>query len=199
MDIAWWAMTRKWPAELNPRLTSGKKALPHLHSQGEIEFTFTSKVKTERYVSAFSRPDQAWTGRPGRPANPGLVLYATAEGGFAVWDPARNYWRTTAQGVDVQDRRAAYIFSPQEVWDGLNSDDGVPIANGLIRDWAGWQRENGRAFGHLHWVLSTLSSGDPRRRDRLARWTLRDRGRGQLYVLGELAETGITSPKLRLC
>ena len=28
LDIAWWAMTRKWPAELNARLTSGKVALP---------------------------------------------------------------------------------------------------------------------------------------------------------------------------
>ena len=28
LDIAWWAMTRKWPAEINPKLTAGKKALP---------------------------------------------------------------------------------------------------------------------------------------------------------------------------
>jgi hypothetical protein len=159
LDIAWWVMTRKWPAEINPHLTSGKKALPHPNSEGEIDFTFTSKVKTEQYRSTFNRRDQAWTGRSGRPANPGLVLYATAEGGFAVWDPARNYWKTQ-QGVDVQDRRPAYVFGPQEVWDGLVGDDGVPVANGLIRDWASWQREDGRAFEHFRWVLNALSAGD---------------------------------------
>ncbi len=39
-------------------------------------------------------------GGAGRPENPGLVLYAMAHGGFAVWDPARNY-RRTQNGVDI--------------------------------------------------------------------------------------------------
>ena len=26
LDIAWWALTRRWPAEINPKLTAGKKA-----------------------------------------------------------------------------------------------------------------------------------------------------------------------------
>ncbi|MBK8578270.1 MAG: AAA family ATPase [Candidatus Accumulibacter sp.] len=34
LDIAWWAMTRKWPAEINPRLTSGRKALPQPAGKG---------------------------------------------------------------------------------------------------------------------------------------------------------------------
>ena len=28
LDIAWWSMTCKWPAELNPKLTAGQVALP---------------------------------------------------------------------------------------------------------------------------------------------------------------------------
>ena len=28
LDVAWWALTRRWPAEINPKLTAGKKALP---------------------------------------------------------------------------------------------------------------------------------------------------------------------------
>ncbi len=28
LDVAWWAMTRKWPAEINPLLTAGQKAIP---------------------------------------------------------------------------------------------------------------------------------------------------------------------------
>lgn len=29
LDIAWWAMMGKWPAEVNPRLTFGRIALPN--------------------------------------------------------------------------------------------------------------------------------------------------------------------------
>ena len=156
MDIAWWSMTRKWPTEVNPKLTSGKKALPRGEGEAKIGFSFTGKTKPVNYVSTYARRDEAWTGQQGRPANPGLVFYAMADGGFAVWDPARNYWRTQG-GVDVQDRPAAYVFSPAEVWDGLPGNEANWLCNGLIRDWAGWQKENGTAFRHLCAVLDVLS------------------------------------------
>ena len=156
MDIAWWAMTKKWPAEANPKLTSGKKALPRGDDVATIDFSFTGKSKPVKYLSSYARLEHAWTGKQGRPANPGLVFYAMADGGFAVWDPARNYWRTQG-GVDVQDRPAAYVFSPAEVWDGLLATEGNWLCNGLIRDWASWQKENGAAFKHLCAVLEVLS------------------------------------------
>lgn len=156
LDIAWWALTRKWPAEINTRLSAGKKALPTAPGDATIGFTFTSKSKDEIYESSYLRKEQAWTGRPGRPANPGLVLYAMTDGSFAVWDPARNYWRMQ-NGVDVQERRPAYVFSPTEVWDGMMDAEGAWLCNGLIRDWAGWQKENGKPFAYLKDVLTVLS------------------------------------------
>lgn len=156
LDIVWRALTRKWPAELNPRLTSGYIARPQPQQKGHIYFAFTGKAKEEQYTSTF-RPDlQAWTGRAGRPANPGLVLYAMSDGSFAVWDPARNYW-ITRKGMDTQERQPAYVFSPVEVWDGLRGDDGGWLSNGLIRDWASWQKERGKPFQQLKTVLSVLS------------------------------------------
>ncbi len=159
LDIAWWALTRKWPADINPNLTAGKKALPASSGKASISFYFTGKSKRERYESTFIRKEQAWTGRPGRPANPGLVLYAMADGSFAVWDPARNYWRTQG-GIDVQDRPPAYVFAPNQVWDGLVSDEGKWLCNGLIRDWASWQKENGRSFKNLCSVLKALAPSE---------------------------------------
>jgi predicted ATPase len=159
LDIAWWAMTRKWPADINPGLTAGKKALPAFPGEASISFSFTGKSQKERYVSTFIRSEQAWTGRPGRPANPGLVLYAMSDGSFAVWDPARNYWRTQ-EGVDIQDRPPAYVFSPNQVWDGLPGDNGKWLCNGLISDWAGWQKEKGRPYKNLLSVLKVLAPGD---------------------------------------
>jgi hypothetical protein len=162
LDIAWWAMTRKWPSEINPRLTSGKKALPAGDKPSKIGFSFTGKSRTEDYVSSYLPREEAWTGRQGRPANPGLVFYAMADGSFAVWDPARNYWRTQ-DGVDVQDRIPAYVFSPSEVWDGLIGKDGKPLCLGLVMDWAGWQKENSSAFESLQAVLKAMSPSDKER------------------------------------
>lgn len=156
LDIAWWALTRKWPAEVNPKLTAGKKALPAGPDEATIGFSFTSKSKDEAYQSSYMRREQAWTGRSGRPANPGFVLYAMSDGSFAVWDPARNYWRTQ-DGMDVQDRPPAYVFSPKEVWDGLPGQEDTWLCNGLVRDWAGWQKENGVPFKNLIEVLDVLS------------------------------------------
>jgi len=96
---------------------------------------------------------ERWSISKGRPANPGLVFYAMADGSFAVWDPARNYWKS----IESKERPPAYIFSPKEVWDGLQREDGSWLCNGLIRDWASWQKENGRAFNHLISVLDGLS------------------------------------------
>ena len=90
LDIAWWALTRRWPAEVNQHLTAGLMAQPQPQSNGKaaIAFSFSAKSKpTEEYQSTFDRQAQAWTGRAGRPANPGLVLYAQVDGSFAVWDP----------------------------------------------------------------------------------------------------------------
>ena len=81
-----------------------------------------------------------------------------ADGSFAVWDPARNYWKS--KGEDGNARPAAYVFSPTEVWDGLQREDGTWLCNGLIRDWAGWQKEKGTAFSYLESVLEALSSPD---------------------------------------
>ena len=85
-----------------------------------------------------------------------MVIYAQADGGFSVWDPARNYWKEKDTGKP--DRPPAFRFKPEEVWDGLPRDSPEKLCNGLILDWASWQRENGDAYGQLTRVLRTLSS-----------------------------------------
>jgi hypothetical protein len=111
------------------------------------------------YESTYVARDQAWGGRAGRPWNPGLVLYAHADGGFAVWDPARNYWKRSGD-VDVQERVPGYVFAPADVWDGLTADlGGKPtiICNGLLADWASWIRERGDTANRMLEVLERLS------------------------------------------
>jgi hypothetical protein len=160
LDIAWWAMTRRWPHALNKALVSGYVARPDSAKDGSIEFAVEGKTgRSVRYTSKFSARDESWTGRAGRPHNPGLVLYAMADGGFAVWDPARNYWKKVG-GQDVQDRVPAYVFGPRDVWDGLRDHERGQLCNGLLSDWAGWQKEGGAPFKQLCQVLAKLSESE---------------------------------------
>lgn len=155
LDIAWWALTGKWPAEVNSRLTSGRIALPNDKKQDaviDLEVLAVSGGKTGS--RKFDRSSQNWQRSQGRPIKSGLVFYAMSDGSFAVWDPERNYWRDKEDPAGRQD---AYVFTPKEVWDGLQGSDGNWLCNGLIRDWAGWQKENGRAFQSLQAVLRQLS------------------------------------------
>jgi AAA domain, putative AbiEii toxin, Type IV TA system len=181
LDVAWWALTRRWPQDLNPNLTSGYAARPtDLGEKASIKFGVEAKSVTFEYESSYLPKEQAWLGRPGRPGNPGLVIYALADGGFAVWDPARNYWRTKGN-VDVQERVPAYVFSSKEVWDGLRiSIDEKPtqVSNGLIADWASWIREGREDAKRMASVLAQLAPavGDDSLRpgDRFERLSLDD-------------------------
>ncbi|MBM7865676.1 AAA family ATPase [Heliobacterium gestii] len=155
LDIAWWTLTRKWPAEVNPKLTTGQMARPRNGEEASIAFSLTGKAKRQAYSSAFNRYQQAWTIPVGRPVNPGLVIYAQVDGSFSVWDPARNYWRKKSM-TEGPERPHAYVFSPREVWDGLPGERGM-LCNGLINDWSGWQKERGESFRLLSAVLDALS------------------------------------------
>lgn len=156
LDIAWWAMTRNWPAIVNPELTSGKIAIPTVkRREAEIDFSFSAVSKTMEIKSSFDPRAENWKVKQGRPANPGFVFYVLSDGSFAVWDPARNYWKPKSE--EGKERPPAYVFSPKQVWDGLQRVDGTWPCNGLIRDWASWQKEKGRAFDSLTAVLDVLS------------------------------------------
>lgn len=158
LDVAWWALTRRWPREVNPRLTSGYRAEPRDPKQpARITFTVDAVTGPKTYTSAYVPRDEAWEGRAGRPLNPGLVVYAHSDGAFSVWDPARNYWRTR-EGVDVQERRPAYVFSPHEVWHGLPPDAAGNVgSNGLLADLSRWQTEQGEQSNLMRLVLAGLS------------------------------------------
>lgn len=162
LDLAWWALTRRWPREVNRRMTSGFPARPRDPKKpSKIQFSVLGRGGLSEYSAEFDRDGQAWRGPPGRPAMPGLILYAHADGSFSVWDPARNHWRQQA-GADVQERRPAYVFTDEEVWDGLRDVvDGrqVPVCNGLLYDWSSWIRADDENARTMATTLRTLSPG----------------------------------------
>ena len=141
LDVVWWALTRRWPAEVNTRMTSGYPARPHdPETVATISFSVCGRTGSAPWAASFSRRDQYWLGLPGRPTLPGIVVYAHADGSLSVWDPARNYWSEPGDPI-LKERRPAYVFTEAEVWDGLvDTVDGrlVPVCNGLLNDWSKW-------------------------------------------------------------
>lgn len=153
LDIAWWALTRTW-ARMPASPHRGEETKP------SIAYRYSTTTGSHRYKSQFQREEQLWPIKPGRPPIPGMVIYAQVDGGFSSWDPARNYWRNStsaAKGADRRGRPPAFLFSVDEVWDGLPRDEAKKVCNGLIHDWAAWQREQGEAFDQLTRVLRRLS------------------------------------------
>jgi hypothetical protein len=155
LDVAWWALTRTWAGPIAQPLNGGVAA---------IDYSVTGKAGRPHAVSSkYRREDGSWTLPQSRPVMPGIVVYIRIDGGFSVWDPARNYWRTDPE------RPAAYHFQSQEVWEGLDVN-GKRVCEGLERDWVNWQEGRKPQFQALETVLRILSprsepmqAGPPRR------------------------------------
>jgi hypothetical protein len=159
LDIAWWALTRTWArAPATPPRRGWKTPEGTARGTSSIGYGFrmgSGKIFENEVI--YDRVDQNWPLRPGRPPIPGMVIYAQADGGLSAWDPARNYWKNKGKDSDTSERPSAFLFKPEEVWDGLPVDSPRKLCNGLILDWANWQRENGEAFSQLTRVLRALS------------------------------------------
>jgi hypothetical protein len=195
LDVAWWVLTQTWAREMIVPLAASRV---HIKTNGFGASTFnsvpfnsatksaavrkatiesgyrTASRKLAETSSTFSRKQQHWSPQK-RPARvPGLVIYAHVDGGFSVWDPARNQRETN--GFAKATSPLSYCFRPQEVWDGLPAGQSKKTCNGLIADWASWQRENGAPFAQLTSALGSLSPSpdEPLTPGRLARIDLND-------------------------
>ncbi|MFO7563944.1 MAG: AAA family ATPase [Enhygromyxa sp.] len=160
LDVAWWALTGAW---------AEKPAMPRRHrgATPTIDVAFGGIGRAHRFH--FRR--QAWlVSRAGASdidesitngleilgePESGLVLYARVDGGVCVFDSARN------QRGDQRESGAPleppYLFSREAIWDGLPLDSPKKRCNGLIADWANWQRERGEAFSQFVRVLEGLA------------------------------------------
>ena len=142
LDLAWWALTRTW---------AGAVALPMPGKKATIEYAVKGKSASAKVAtSTFRRDEGAWPLVAARPTMPGIVVYIRIDGGFSVWDPARNYWRTDPG------RPAAYHFNATDVWSGLDIN-GQRVCEGLERDWVSWQEGRKPQFQALEEVLRVMS------------------------------------------
>ena len=142
LDLAWWALTRTW---------AGTVAMPMMAKKSSIEYSVKGKASSAKKIeSVFNRADGSWPLPAARPTMPGIIIYIRIDGGFSVWDPARNYWRKDPS------RPAAYHFKADEVWSGLDVN-GQRVCEGLERDWVSWQEGRKPQFEVLESVLRVMS------------------------------------------
>jgi AAA domain, putative AbiEii toxin, Type IV TA system len=140
LDVAWFALTGTWRDVVRPQSPQGKPAI------------IKSKVadQTTTQESVFNPREQTWSRRSSRTWD--LVVGIQIDGGFSLWDPMR----TDAKMNAIMGRDMGFVFSKNEIWDGLRSDNRI-ISNGLIQDWANWQREDNDAYKQLKAALLKLS------------------------------------------
>lgn len=152
LEVAWFVSTLTWTGD-PARPVRGPGVQPRIQarcSHDAMAGTFL-----------FHHPTQQWRLVEDLSSEPSMVIYAQIDGGFSVWDPARNYWPFDARSGHQEETRdysppGLYQFQPGQVWEGLRSD-GKVLCNGLIHDWAFWQARNSEAFQQLRDVLATLS------------------------------------------
>lgn len=134
LDVAWWALTGKW---------SDQAAYPQQFEDAQPEIALTVDDSDETYSFSFS--DLRWESpKLSLRKLQDIVIYARADGGFSVVDPARKPALT-------------YHFTPDKLWNGLRSG-GKVLCNGLIQDWVSWQRQpDPTIFEHLTQIIHQLS------------------------------------------
>jgi hypothetical protein len=177
LDACWYALTRTWPdgKQFYPLPEAPKKPTP------TIDYAIIGQNGREaKNTAEYQYRGQSWMRKQARQSSPGLVIYARIDGGFSVWDPARNYrhddenedayrarrmmdirnYRPDDENENGRERPPAYQFTKDQVWDGLEEGEGkekVIICNGLLRDVESWRARSNGSFALLGGVLEGLS------------------------------------------
>jgi hypothetical protein len=142
LDMAWYAMTRTW--------AEGRMVLPNVGARGRTSIEAEFRGANGRPATVFAeyeRLDQRWRWPAGRPFKPGLVVYARIDGGFSIWDPARDYFRAEDRGKKTKPLR----LTRSEVWEGQG------LCLGLLLDWETWRLSDNGAWKLFREVLDVLS------------------------------------------
>jgi AAA domain, putative AbiEii toxin, Type IV TA system len=161
LEVGWWGLTGNFLVEIKPN-TVKKNAV------GEIKAVANEQHVYKSVSYNFSK--QNWQGLetfiPQQEKS--IVIFVGVDGKIGVFDPHRDI------RADMLEPFVTSLES-QQVWDGLEQNRKI-ISNGLIRDWATWQLENGDAFKQFKAALNTLSphKGEKLEPGKLTRVSLND-------------------------
>ncbi len=147
LDLAWWAITGNWAdTPVMPSTLGGQSGDPTAIFRFEGNSPNTYRTTTMK----FDHEKRVWQAMSGCSPVNAVCVYATSDGGFAV------FCGPNAPAMQNPPNRWMQVFQPSEVLNGKPA-----IIEGLVRDWASWQQaEDQRMFEVLKQVLSLLSPSD---------------------------------------
>ncbi len=151
LDILWWLSTLCWPSDINSNISFGRRILPDKNQKGVISGKFSGQNQDVFITSYFDKKEQIWIRNDDRIISSGIVIYAQPDGGYSLWDPARNGYSDSES--------EAYIFDSSQILEGLNYQNRI-ICNGLIRDWASWQTKERFEYALLKSVIDIISPNE---------------------------------------
>lgn len=139
LDVIWWALTQSWIGdEMTPYQRPGKRAeLP------SITYQLAATIQTQPQKSTFSFKTYTWSRPAKQQVLPGLVVYARADGSYAIWDPAR---------LERPGQQPTLLLSREAVWQGEPG-----LIEGVVRDWGTWKLTPDSPFGLFLNVLARIS------------------------------------------
>ena len=148
LDVVWYCLTGTWID--NPEFPQLNENPPG------ISYRFINQINGNSVMveSYFDFEQQKWRyiAFPVLPKS--LVIYARVDGGFSVFDTARN----VSTAYNSRNVSTAYNFSQYTLWNGLKGEQNKVLCNGLIQDWVKWQNQPDRTtFQLLSRVIEKLS------------------------------------------
>jgi AAA domain, putative AbiEii toxin, Type IV TA system len=152
LEVGWWALTNNFLITLNswdrPYLidTFFCSESTALSSQNTQQGSVNRRLSSDNPLNYSPAPIN------------GIVLHLKPDGKVAWFDSIHNSVRSY-MGLTPEGKTFVFDFESQQVWNGLEQN-GKVVSNGLIRDWAKWQLENGEAFQQFKAVLAKLSSDE---------------------------------------
>lgn len=148
LDLAWWALSTEW---------AGRQAIPRRSDKSAPTIRYwVGSVPVEGHFDFRAQWWQkVWPLPPERDLVFGreLALYGRADGGFLVQDSLRPF----GPQVDRPGPAHWLALSPEELWNGRETEDGTVLCNGILRDWVAWQFQKPALFDLFTRVLTKLS------------------------------------------
>ena len=158
LECIWWALSGEWaqsrvfPNENYNKPRIGFKLMQKNEAQSNLEQIFFDFEKLK------------WPENTDYPKSSALVMYARADGSFALWDPVKGNIPPPPPGTL---KGSPLVFKKWDVFDGIYEPiDGKSnryLCNGMISDWIDWQKTSGSPFDLLTEIIRILSeySGEP--------------------------------------
>lgn len=167
LDILWFVLSGHFPQEINRSIQSGYVAKPLNVAERAFISVQDAKGQTEIYSY---KSEEYWSRHldiddmsRAKAEFSDIAIYVMADGSYALWDRnlnnvAKHNGMLRYDGLFTHNRPLAFVYTQEEIWQGVNNKENNQFFNGLLQDWQIWQTGKTKEFKQLKSVLAILSA-----------------------------------------